>query len=104
MNNDKDFMAVRDDMIDKYLGQTFQKDGFLYNIFSWLAKNAGIGSYFVNNAIKSRMSGMNGQQNSVANQTQVAQANPTPAPTQTPTPAPTPDQSAEIPAQTASSN
>jgi hypothetical protein len=83
MNNDKDFMAVRDDMIDNYLGKTFTKGGFLHGLFSWLAKNTGIGSYFVNNSISSIMSGMgqtpNGQatqQNQVAAGSGQTSANP----------------------------
>ena len=58
MNNDKDFIGIRDGMIDDYLGRTFTKGGILHTILSWIAKHTGIGSYYVNKAMRNGMSGL----------------------------------------------
>ena len=69
MNNDPDFKKVRDSMIDDYLGLTFDKNGFLHKILSWIAKNTGIGSYFVNKSMRERHNNMaQHQQETVNNQ------------------------------------
>lgn len=57
--NDEDWKAYKNQAIDdKIKGWGFNKNGFLYNIISWLAKNTGIGNMMFNRNLRAKFEEM----------------------------------------------
>ena len=50
--DDDAFKSYGNQMIDDYIGRTFKKDGWLFNILSSLAKNTSFGQGMVEDRIR----------------------------------------------------